>query len=180
MGNATSIQKTLPATLSNTDILTLVHTAANAHGSDGHVYHVFLRSGVDVCVSAGVCYSPNNLSTFAFCAYHGSVDFRDIGHVVYTVEPFQNVPGCSEAQPSPNGPLVDSTNTTLSHELIEAITDPDGDAWFAQNSLLEFGEEIGDICLNPFGQDPVVNLSGKTYAIQAEYSNKYHACATTP
>jgi hypothetical protein len=182
VGAATSINATaLPKHLTSNNILQLVHTAARAHGSGyDHVYHIFLRSGVDVCTSANVCYSPDNASTFVFCAYHGSLDFQDIGHVLYSVEPYQNVRGCSVAQPSPNGALVDSTSSTLSHELIETITDPDGDAWFAQSSLVEYGAEIGDICENPFGKYGAFSISGKSYAIQTEYSNKYHSCATTP
>jgi hypothetical protein len=182
VGTATSIvNSALPAKLFPPDILTLVHTAAHAHGSGyGHVYHIFLRSGVDVCTSANVCYSPGNNATFVFCAYHGAVTFSDIGHVLYTVEPYQNVAGCSVAQPSPNGPLVDSTSSTLSHELFETITDPNGNAWFARGSLPEYGAEIGDICENPFGRYAAFSISGKSYAIQPEYSNSYHACATTP
>jgi hypothetical protein len=181
VGTATSINTPLPAKLSSNNILQLVHTAAKAHGSGyDHIYHIFLRSGVDVCTSANVCYSPDNTSTFVFCAYHGAADFRDIGHVLYTVEPYQNVAGCSVAQPSPNGAVVDSTSSTLSHELIETITDPDGNAWFAQNSLIEYGAEIGDICENPFGRYGAFSVAGRQYAIQPEYSNKFHACATTP
>ena len=181
VGTATSINATLPAKLTANNVLQLVHTAARAHGSGyDHVYHIFLRNGVDVCTSANVCYSPDNLATFVFCAYHGSVDFQDIGHVLYSVEPYQNVKGCSVAQPSPNGALVDSTSSTLSHELIEAITDPDGKAWIAQSSLIEYGAEIGDVCENPFGQYGAFSISGKSYAIQPEYSNKFHACTTTP
>ena len=181
VGTATSINTTLPAKLNPSNILQLVHTAARAHGSGyDHVYHIFLRSGVDVCTSANTCYSPDNTSTFVFCAYHGSVNFQDIGHVLYSVEPYQNVPGCSVAQPSANGPVVDSTSSTLSHELIETITDPDGNAWFAQNSLVEYGAEIGDICENPFGKYGSFAISGKSYTIQPEYSNKFHSCATTP
>ncbi len=180
LGTATSIAAALPAKLTSVNILQLVHTAAHAHGSGyGHVYHIFLRSGVDVCTSASTCYSPDNNATFKFCAYHGGADFKDIGHVLYTVEPYQNVPGCSVAQTSPNGPLVDSTSSTLSHELIETITDPDGDAWFGRNSLLDYGAEIGDICENPFANYAAFSISGKSYAIQPEYSNHYHACSTT-
>jgi hypothetical protein len=106
------------------------------------------------------------------------VDFPDLGHVLYTVQPFQNVPGCAVMQPSPNGAIVDSTASALSHELIETITDPDGDAWFAQSSLIEYGQEIADICETPFGEYAPVSIQGKLYAIQPEYANKYHACAT--
>jgi len=181
VGAATSLTVTLPkGPLTPTNILQFVHSAARAHGSGyDHVYHIFLRPGVDVCASPGMCYSPDNPDTFFFCAYHGSVDFSDLGHVLYTVQPFQNVPGCSVMQPSPNGAIVDSTASAVSHELIETITDPDGDAWFAQSSLIEYGQEIADICETPFGEYAPVSVQGKFYAIQPEYANKFHACATS-
>jgi hypothetical protein len=148
---------------------------------------VFLPKGVDTCFDqTSICYSPDNPSTFFFCAYHGSVSFNDIGHVLFSVEPYQNVAGCQVAPPNPNGILSDSTDSTLSHELIEAITDPDpGSGWVANSSLLESGAEIGDIC-EPVGNakfqflDPVLSLNGHKYEIQLEYSNKYHACASVP
>ena len=52
--------------------------------------------------------------------------------------------------------------------------------WLALNSLVEFGEEIADICEDPFfGYNPVT-LNGKSYEIQPEYSNKFHTCAFVP
>jgi hypothetical protein len=57
-------------------------------------------------------------------------DFSDIGHVLFSVEPYQNVPGCSVGTPSPNGVVVDSQASVLSHEMFETITDPDGTAWW--------------------------------------------------
>jgi hypothetical protein len=47
-----------------------------------------------------VCYSPDNLSSFFFCTYHGSAGFTDIGHVLYSVEPFQDVDMQREARDS--------------------------------------------------------------------------------
>ncbi len=181
-------------TLGQNDILAIVHAAAAKLGKTGygHIYHLFLPSGVDTCFDqTNICYSPDNPSSFAFCGYHGSVTFSDIGHVLLTVEPFQNVDGCSVATPSPNGALVDSTANVLSHETFETITDPDPPAtfddlfngnfgWLALNSLVEFGEEIGDICEDPFfGYNPVT-LNGTSYEIQPEYSNKFHTCAFVP
>ncbi|SRR6266849_4293006 len=181
-GNSSSIAYPVFTALTDNDILQIAHAAAKAHGSGyGHIYHLFFPAGVDICFTGtDVCYSPDNPNTFFFCAYHGSVDFKDLGHVLFTVEPFQDVPGCSINQPSPNGSLIDSTSSTLSHELIETITDPDGDAWFAQTSLVEFGEEIADLCIDPFGNEPTTILDGKPYEIQTEYSNKFHACANVP
>jgi hypothetical protein len=64
--------------------------------------------------------------------------------------------------------------------LIETITDLELSAWVARNSLIEYGAEIRDICENPFGKYGAFSISGKSYAIQPEYSDKVHACATTP
>jgi len=126
-----------------------------------------------------VCYSPDNFGTFAFCAYHGFADFDDIGHVLYSVEPYQNVPGCREPLPTPNGTMADSTNDTLSHELIEAITDPDLDAWWNSIGLGMFGQEIADECIYLDG--PVeFRVGGRKYVAQLEYSNHEHACVREP
>ena len=193
----TSVSATAPLftnTLGQNDILAIVHAAATKLGKTGygHIYHVFLPKGVDTCFDlTNICYSPDNPPSFVFCAYHGSVTFSDIGHVLITVEPFQNVNGCSVATPSPNGALVDSTANVLSHELFESITDPDPPGtvtdivngkfgWIALNSLIEFGADIGDICEGPFFNYAPVTLNGKSYEIQPEYSNKFHGCAFVP
>lgn len=168
--------------LDDNDILQIAHAAAQALGTGyGHIYHIFLPKGVDVCFTGtSICYSPDTPSTFAFCAYHASVDFNDIGHVLYTVEPFQNVNGCRVAQPSPNPPLVDSTANSLSHELFETISDPDGNAWWDRGALVLYGEEIGDTCANPFFDYPSIPVGSGQYAVQSEYSNTYHACSYVP
>jgi hypothetical protein len=172
--------------IDQSDLLALVHDAAVALGTPGgygHEFHVFLPKGVDTCFDlSSVCYSPDNLSTFVFCAYHGSVVFSDIGHVMLSVEPYQNVPGCQAAPPNPNGMLADSTNSVLAHELIETITDPDINAWIADESLIARGAEIGDLC-EPIGNskfqflDPTLILNGHKYELQLMYSNFYHACS---
>ena len=136
--------------LIDADIVKLVHTVASKTDQTGygHEYHVFLTPGTDECFDSThtVCYSPDNPATFFFCAYHGSVDFSDIGHVLYSVEPYQNVMGCSDTGLTPNGSLEDSTDSVLSHELFETITDPDGTAWVNITDNGMFGEEIADEC----------------------------------
>jgi hypothetical protein len=189
----TPTPKTAP--LTDLDMQAVVHAVASLSGQTGygHIYHVFLPPGQDECFTATdhICYSPDVPATFIFCAYHSSVDFKDIGHVLYSVEPFQNVGGCSVRPGTPNGQLVDSTNNVLSHEIIETITDPDGTAWFniLDNGL--FGQEIGDECSFlvfvpisptvsvPFFDPTVFTLGQHRYAIQPEYSNDAHACATS-
>jgi hypothetical protein len=170
------------STLGQNDLLNIVYAAASQIGSGyGHVYNIFLPKGVDYCDGNGACYSPDNPSTFSFCAFHGSTDFQDIGHVLFTLEPYQDVPGCSVPQPTPNGALIDSTASTLSHELSETITDPDpGTGWVAISSLTEYGNEVADICVDAYGNAPASSLDGTSYAVQLEYSNKYHGCSNVP
>ena len=186
VGDSVSINQSLQTNvLGQNDILAIVHAAASklsVENSYSHIFHVFLPQGVDTCFDlTSICYSPDNPSSFFFCAYHGAVWFADIGHILFTVEPYQNVPGCQVAMPTPNGVLVDSTASVLSHEFFETITDPDLDAWWSEASLIEWGEEIGDICepiVNSNGQflDPTFLINQKKYEVQLEYSNKFHAC----
>jgi hypothetical protein len=138
--------------LIDAQILGVVHAVAAALGTpDGYSneFHVFLPPGQDECFtdSFSTCYSPDLPNSFVFCAYHSSATFPDaVGHVLYSVEPFQDVPGCDVPPGTPNGQLADSTNNVLSHELIETITDPDGTAWWNSDDVGIFGEEIGDEC----------------------------------
>jgi hypothetical protein len=160
-------------------IMDLIRSQYPNGGGGGYnvMYTMFLPQGQDLCFNgSSACYCPDNNcggGTFTFCAYHGSYDTTDaVGsaiHVVYQAMPYQNVSGCQTIG-GPNGTLTDSTNSVLSHELIETITDPDGDAWWRTSD----GNEIGDIC-NIFRQDPIY-LNAGAYDIQPEYSNAAQNC----
>lgn len=128
-------------------MLAVVHAVAAALGMPNgysNEFHVFLPPGQDECfyLSFKVCYSPDDLKTSYFCAYHGSADFGDIGHVLYSVEPFQDTFGCSSRPGTPNGRPADSTNNVLSHEVFETITDPDGTGYwnFLDNGIFFGGK----------------------------------------
>jgi hypothetical protein len=171
----TSYNATIPVytnVISEDALLTVVHAAASLGGSGyGHEYHVFLAKGLDTCFDLSTdCYSPDNDATWTFCAYHGSVTYKDIGHVIYSVMPYQDVPGCGDIGigPLPNPRPIDSTANTLSHETSESISDPDPDSGWSG----EFGE-IADICEVYFVKE---NLNGHKYIIQPEYSNAAHGC----
>jgi hypothetical protein len=178
--------------LTDQDIASVVHAVASQTHLTGynHIYHVFLPPGTDECSDATFtqCYSPDKPNSFVYCAFHGFVDFQDIGHVLLTLEPYQNVAGCSGPPGTPNGQLVDSTASTLSHELFETITDPDINAWINVFSLPLNGEEIGDVCdflvFFPNGaiyfDAPVFRIGDKNYGVQTEYNNAAHACTSSP
>ena len=171
------------STLYDADVAILVHAAARTFGAGyGAMYHILFSQGTDVCTANGptgvACYSPDNPSTFFFCGYHGYFNFPDLGHVIFSVEPYANVRGCSApAGTTPNTPAVDSMANVLSHETFEAISDPDLNAWGNRLGILN-GAEIGDECVFVFAIPPV-SLNGKPYQIQSEYSNFYHACSWT-
>jgi hypothetical protein len=155
-------------TATGQDLISIVVGAVNFTGQFGYTneYHIFLPSGTNVCVNANTCYSPNNPATAVFCAFHSSIDLAQGVHVLFSVEPYQFVPGCALPQQTR---VIDATASTLSHEFTETITDPDGNAWV--NDLT--GNEIGDLCFTFRNPE---NVNGRTYVIQEEYSNTVHAC----
>ncbi len=154
------------------DVFGIVFSAVSFTHVSGYkgIYHVFLPKGTDMCIDATTCYSPDNPNTFVFCAFHGSVDFSATLHVLFSVEPFQGIGGCAFPGQTPHG-VIDATASTLSHELIETITDPDLDAWF--NAM--FGTEIADQCS---GFSSNQHLRAHDYVIQSEYSNRVRGCAS--
>jgi len=176
--------------LLDSDIQAMVHAVAAQNGASGygHIYHVFVPPGQDECFDStfSVCYSPDNPAAFYYCSYHSSVDFPDIGHVIYTLQAYQNVLGCQVQPGTINGMLVDTADDTLDHELIESITDPDGDAWTNTSSNDYRGLEIADECAFFDSQNiyytevPTFLIGAHPYAVQTVYSNEQHACSSAP
>lgn len=158
------------------NIIYQVATANNISTGYGTIFNVFLQNGVQECsTAAGGCYGQT------YCAYHGSNDYSDIGHALYTVEPYQDIQGCQVSNlPSPNGSTADSTASTLSHETFELITDPDvaigNTAWYNSS-----GGEIGDLCAPAVGVPTGnVGLGADTWEIQMEYDNNVSDCSYSP
>ena len=187
VGVSGRVHYTIPALpLVDSDIQAIVHNMVKQDGGlagYGHEYHVFLPPGQDECFDTTYTVCASNV----FCAYHGSTDFSDVGHVIYSVEPYGNVPGCTQLLP--DGTSVTGQNSILSHELIESITDPDGDAWWNFNGNLDlYGYEIGDECqwftVDSAGNGGFlfdnVTLNGRHYMIQSEYNNHANGCTDGP
>jgi hypothetical protein len=173
---ATSFTVYKRTALYENDLFAIVHQVASSLKQTGYtnVYHVFLPKGTDTCFDfSAVCYSPDHGATFGFCAYHGTVAYSDIGLVVYSIEPYQDVKGCFTKRSPGASELTNSTISTLAHETFESITDPGPKlAWY------NFAAgEIGDECEFFVSR---VKVGGRIYNSQPMYSNKYHACATGP
>jgi hypothetical protein len=167
--------------LYESDLTSSLHAAMVAGSLTGgydKIFHILLPNGQATCFDApddSKCYSPGNTSTFVFCGYHGAIDFPDLGHVIYTVEPYQAVNECSNYFVSRSGHSViqDATLRILAHDLFGAVTNPDISNGFVNAG----GSEIGDICN---GTQFSIPLTSSEYVVQLGYSNISHACASLP
>lgn len=165
----------------NNDLFSILHSVAKALGGTGYTneYHIFLPKGVDNCFDGTTeCYSPDNPANWVFCAYHGEVTFSDLGPIVFSVEPYQNVKGCNYKLPKGYNPLDNATDSTLAHETFESITDPNPNSFSTLGWYnLPYNSEIADLCVAfPMKQ----TIGAEKVFIQTMYSNKYHGCANGP
>lgn len=135
---------------------------------DDTMYMIYFPSGIDPNDgSGGSCISGGN-----FCAYHSSYVGTNGKNVRYGVMPDMDAGQCSMGC-GPAG--FDSFTDVSSHELIEAITDPEN-AWYDDgapaNSQSNCGE-IGDICAVG-GSMEGATVAG--FFVQNEWSNKNKKC----
>jgi hypothetical protein len=153
-------------------------TAKGWHGGPDHIFFLVTPNGVGSCFSAsGQC------STDTFCAYHSAFTNSSSEDVIYANEPYEApLPGCTDTtQGFPNDADADTTVNTISHEHNEAITDPFGNGWIAND-----GNENGDLCAFGFGTALGTASNGQPYnqlinshpySLQQEWSNPPRADA---
>jgi hypothetical protein len=147
-------------------------------GGLSHMFFVYTSSGEGSCSGTSCAYTQ-------YCAYHGYF-LSGSTPVVYGNEPYAAAGSC-QGGASPNGDLAgDSAASITSHELTEAITDPELNAWFSSS-----GFEIGDLCAWNYGSNtwlsgkanqywPIsytgTNLFGAGFELQQEYNNHTASC----
>jgi hypothetical protein len=156
-----------------------------------HIYAIFLPKGVESCFysDAGIPSGQHNACTInstptaAYCAYHSA--FGSGNNSIYAAMPFPIYKSStgftcssdrgSRASETPNNNVdADTVISTLSHELSESITDPNGNAWYASD-----GNENGDLCAYIYGNVAGTaghlynqTINGHHYLTQEEFSNK--------
>lgn len=131
------------ASLSDGDIQTIVQNAINgglgpAGGDTNGVYFVLTSS--DVTASSGFCTQ--------YCGWHtfGTINSRDIKYS-FVGNAARCITACAAQSTGPNGNAgVDGMVSVIAHELEEATTDPDLNAWYART-----GAENADSCAWTFG-----------------------------
>ena len=181
--------------ISDADIMAEVQrltTDKNLSTDWSHLYVVYLPKGVEDCMpSQGQtphsCTANYADTADSYCAYHSYVNPAPTdAPMLYAVIPYTvwnsgTGIGCNGLVDAPNAdPAVDYGVSAVSHEIAEAITDPQG---YSQDGLThgwmdKSGNEIGDLCAYVYGalrgtsgQRYNVRLNGSKYLIQQEFSN---------
>jgi hypothetical protein len=159
-----------------------------------HIYVVFLPKHVETCFLPGstntvrggnqLC-TINHEKTAGYCAYHtiasNGMVYANLSFPIYT-SPVGFTCGSDariafRAVQSPNGdPDADTELSPTSHEIMEAITDPDVSTGWYDAAGFENGDECAYVYGQPVGGSPgafynqVIN--GGHYLTQQEFSNQ--------
>jgi hypothetical protein len=178
------------ACLDDAQVVAETDRIINARGlprNFGHIYMTFLPKHVESCFYGGSTATRNNFCTInyqlsaAYCAYHSqaasSTIYANMPFPIYA-SPVGYTCGSDARFPtieSPNGnPDADTEVSPTSHELMEAITDPDTSTGWYDSS----GYENGDECAYVYGgtqgtagqlYNQVIN--NHRYLTQEEFSN---------
>ena len=144
------------------EVVKYLNTNAGGVADSSTIYEVFLPSTSYASFgTSDSCGGPN----LVFCAYHsnfanGSVDVK------YASMPYPSCSGCHAS-----GFTVDKDFQHFAcHETREAVTDPDGTAWYDRR-----GNEADDKCA--WSPAPFIGTGGFGY--QYEWSNEVSGCVKT-
>lgn len=138
------------------------------------IYLLFTSSGEGSCIGSSCAYTH-------YCAYHSWYG-SSTSPVIYGNEPYGNNSVCQPTALLPNPGTADSAATAARHEISEATTDPQLNAWWDSAS----GEETSDKCNFNYGTRTWDFVSpnflanymwgGYFFLLQMEYSNHKSAC----
>ena len=150
--------------LNDSDIQAIV--AAQNPTDTGGVY--FVMTSQDVNETTGFCTQ--------YCGWHthATINGRDIKYA-FVGNPQRCPSACTNGTPAPNGDVgADGAASIVSHELEEATTDPDLNAWYDVR-----GEENADKCAWTFGKTYTasngslynITLGTRNFLIQRNWVN---------
>ncbi len=191
----TGLEGTATACLTETQETTELDSFINSNSLPrglGDIYFLVLPPAVQTCFDDysdcgpyGVGQPDSSGNTNEYCAYHNAFTSGfDSQTTIWANMPYDagETPfSCPNSQPNNN--TADNTIDVLSHEMNEAITDPQINAWFDDNTTN--GGEIGDQCNFDYGPalgttstggayDELVNHD--TYEVQQQWSNASPGC----
>ncbi len=156
-GGAVFDNYSLGAALDDSSIYTIVATAIGngALPLDAHGVY-FVLTSADVAETTGFC--------TVYCGWHSSATFNNVSSQFAFVGNTLACPSGCEGSPGndPNGNEgADGMASIMTHELDEAVTDPNGDAWYDSA-----GNEVGDLCSFTFGSHLYGTANGSIANVQ--------------
>jgi len=135
-----------------------INTFQGGVGDSSTVYEVFLPSTSYASFgTSDSCGGPN----LVFCAYHSNFSFNGVD-VKYSSMPYPSCGGCQSTGFS----VAQNFDHFSCHETREAVTDPDGTAWFDRR-----GNEADDKCA--WSPAPFLDAG---FGYQYEWSNSAGGC----
>jgi MYXO-CTERM domain-containing protein len=146
------------------------------------LYMINFPPNLTINIGDDGCDHPPCTQCGAFCGLHGSMKYGPNGIVVpYSVLPDLTTPSCMLCAPADHSNTVlQNTTSVASHELIEAITDPEVDqvptntrpvGWIDPRC-----DEVADICMYRYG---TVTAGADTWTVTEVWSNQANACLVT-
>ncbi|MDB4967600.1 MAG: hemagglutinin protein [Myxococcales bacterium] len=159
--NSATAKKTIDDSAIGKYIDTLIAAGKVPAPDDDTIYFIFFPASVTITLQG-------SSSCSVFCAYHNSYNHGSQIARFAVMPDVTQAPCAGGCGSSPTA--FNNLTSVASHELIEAVTDPDGNsAWVDSKSGCG---EIGDICN---GQEGTVG----NYTVQKEWSNKLNSCIAT-
>jgi hypothetical protein len=141
------------------------------------MFIVFTSTGEGSCMDN----TSSSCAYTQYCAYHGYFG-STTSPTIYANMPYANPTYCYDpaaGQHDPSGDIPSDANVNVtSHEITEATTDPELNAWWDSAN----GQEIGDLCAWKFStadwDGGLANQSwnGHFYDLQLEYDNHTSTC----
>ena len=114
------------------------------------IFGMYFPAGMRITLQGGA-------SCSSFCGYHGHFAYNG-QDIKYAVFPYTNCAACS----LPGKAVADMLTIVSSHEIREAVTDPDLNAWYDAA-----GDEADDKC----AWHNLYQMTRGNYWVQPEYSN---------
>jgi hypothetical protein len=155
-----------PTNVTDAALVAEVTKYLDTHGTDANtvntVYSVFLpASSYSSFGSSTSCGGPH----LVYCAYHSNFNYQG-KDIKYSSLPYPSCGGCQWT----GFTVAQNLEHFACHETREAVTDPDGNAWYDRR-----GNEADDKCA--WSPAPFIGSGG--YGYQWEWSNKVSGCVQT-
>jgi hypothetical protein len=161
------------------EVDTIAATHGNARGLN-NIWFVFLPPNVDECITPGIC------GTNAFGGYHSLSNINGDGVTIYSPIPDPVIETTNPPGGDPQGnPDAEVAVDVEGHEMVEAITDPEGIGWMDPNGFevadkCEFGPQHGTPIGHAANGSPFNQvINGHKYWLQEMWSNADNGCVQT-